>query len=121
MNIILHIVYKKDWKQYTADGYYKPRSLEKEGFIHCSTLDQTVETANQFYSKQQGLLLLCIDEKKIEAEIKYENPAYEKDQRFALLFPHIYGPLNVSSIIEVLDFEPNQKGKFELPTEVFTF
>ncbi len=47
--------------------------------------------------------------------MKYEAPTCDDDQRTASLFPHIYGPLNVSAVIQVMDFAPGADGKFKLP------
>ncbi len=115
----MHIAHRSSWESAASDGYYKPSSLDSDGFIHCSTIAQTVETANQFYAGQKDLVLLCIDTKKTEAEVKYEAPACADDQRMVSLFPHIYGPLNVSAVVQVMDFAPGADGKFKLP-ESFT-
>jgi uncharacterized protein (DUF952 family) len=115
MTIIFHIASLVTWDSATSIGYYKPPSLNSEGFIHCSTLGQTVSTANQFYAGQKDLVLLCIDTKKTEAEVKYEAPICANDQRTADLFPHIYGPLNVSAVVQVVDFAPGADDKFKLP------
>ena len=116
--MILHITPREAWETSVPGGYYKPSSLDSEGFIHCSTVEQTVDTANQFYPNQQGLVLLCIDENKLESKVKFEGPACANDQRTSLLFPHIYGPLNVSAVVRVVKFTPNADGKFELPIEI---
>jgi uncharacterized protein (DUF952 family) len=121
MSIIMHIVSRKDWEALTLRGYYKPSSLNTDGFIHCSTIEQTAATADQFYSNQQGLILLCIDTNKTESEIKYEGPACDHDQRTELAFPHIYGPLNVSAVITIVDFPPKPDGKFDLPSAINAF
>jgi uncharacterized protein (DUF952 family) len=113
--MILHITHREAWETSVPSGYYKPSSLDSEGFIHCSMVEQTVDTANQFYPNQQGLVLLCIDENKLESKVKYEGPACANDQRTSLLFPHIYGPLNVSAVVRIVEFTPNADGKFELP------
>jgi uncharacterized protein (DUF952 family) len=118
MSIILHITHRNAWEASASSGYYKPSSLDSEGFIHCSTIEQTVETGNQFFPNQQGLVLLCIDKNKIEAGVKYEAPACVGDQRVGSLFPHIYGPLNVSAVARVVEFVPNAGGEFELPAEI---
>lgn len=119
MTIILHIAPLVAWESAISSGYYKPPPLDSDGFIHCSTIVQTVETANQFYASQKDLVLLSIDTKKTEAEVKYEAPACDNDQREESLFPHIYGPLNVSAVVRVDDFAPGADGKFKLP-EIYT-
>jgi uncharacterized protein (DUF952 family) len=118
MSIILHIAYSNDWEASASCGYYKPASLESDGFIHCSTIGQTVETANQYYANQQDLVLLCIDENKVNAEVKYEALACVHDQRVGSLFPHVYGPLNVTAVAGVMAFVPGADGKFELPAGI---
>ena len=118
MDLILHIAHRNDWDASASSGYYKPSSLDSDGFIHCSTMEQTVETANQFYANQQDLILLCIDGNMTEPEVKYEAPACAHDQRAGSLFPHIYGPLNVSAVVGVVEFFPNVDGEFELPPEI---
>lgn len=121
MEIILHIAKHQDWKSDFLSGYYKPASLTSDGFIHCSTITQTAYTANQFFQNQNGLILLCIDTHQIESELEYESPACEGDQRIDLLFPHIYGPLNISAVVRIFDFSPDKDGIFKLPDEINAF
>jgi uncharacterized protein (DUF952 family) len=118
MRIVLHIAHRDIWEESSAGGYYRPLSLGTDGFIHCSTLEQTVETANQFYLGQEGLILLCIDTGKVDAEVRFEGPAGAGDPRAASLFPHIYGPLNVSAVVRIVELVPLPDGTFELPPAV---
>ncbi|MGH8201436.1 MAG: DUF952 domain-containing protein [Steroidobacteraceae bacterium] len=117
MRIVLHIAHRDMWEASAPGGHYRPLSLDSAGFIHCSTVEQTLETANQFFTAQEGLVLLCIDTSKVEPEVRYEAPACSGDQR-AALFPHIYGPLNVSAVVQVVEFPPRADGMFELPPEI---
>lgn len=118
MPLILHITRRDIWEASTPSGYYRPPSVDTEGFIHCSTIGQTVDTANQFYAGQRDLVLLCIDPDKTEAEVRYEAPACAGDERANSLFPHIYGPLNVSAVLETVEFAPRSDGRFELPAAI---
>lgn len=63
---ILHIATNTEWEKAQQDGAYTAPSLQSEGSIHCSTLTQTVDTANIFFKGQEGLILLCIDENKLD-------------------------------------------------------
>jgi uncharacterized protein (DUF952 family) len=118
--MILHITTHKDWENAKLEGEFSTLSLSSEGFIHCSTLKQTVETANIFFKGQDGFALLCIDENKLKSECKYEDPAGggNHDQTPGKLFPHIYGPINISAVIKVVDFPRNESGFFTLPEEI---
>ncbi len=121
MSLILHITHRHDWEACSGKGYYQPSSLDSDGFIHCSTIGQTTDTANQYFHNQQDLLLICIDTSKIEPAIRYEAPAGVDDKRTGALFPHIYGPLNVSAVVLVVEFVPDKNGKFVLPAEISQF
>jgi uncharacterized protein (DUF952 family) len=51
--------------------------------------------------------LLCIEEEKLTAPVRYENLEGGKE-----LFPHIYGPLNLEAVAQALAFSPGAEGKF---------
>ena len=118
--MILHITTNKEWEKAQMIGKYIAPSLNLEGFIHCSTPKQTVDTANIFFKGQNGLVLLCIDEKKLKSECKYEDPTGggQHDPSVGNLFPHIYGPIHTSAVINVVDFRAIEIGLFMLPQGV---
>jgi uncharacterized protein (DUF952 family) len=118
--MILHITTRKDWENSTLEGEYSAPSLLSEGFIHCSTFIQTLDTANIFFKGQDGLVLLCIDENKLKSECKYENPTGGGNHypNVGKSFPHIYGPININAVIKVVDFPRNEYGFFTLPDEI---
>lgn len=118
--MILHITTHEDWNAAKIAGVYSAPSLQTEGFIHCSTVKQAVDTANIFFKGQQGLILLCIDESKLTSECKYEVPAGggKHDPSVGNLFPHVYGPINISAVIKVVDFPVGADGLFSLPQEL---
>ncbi len=66
--------------------------------------------ANFLFCGQTDLVLLCIDSRKVGADIRDENLEGGDN-----LFPHIYGPLNIDAVIKVLDFQPQANGTFVLP------
>ncbi|MBD2040056.1 DUF952 domain-containing protein [Microcoleus sp. FACHB-672] len=111
MSVILHITKREQWEHAKPAGVYYSPTLETEGFIHCSTPQQIIQTANLFFKNQKGLVIFCIQEEQVQSEIRYE--AVESKH-----FPHIYGPLNLDAVIQVIDFEPQEDGKFELPDAV---
>ncbi len=110
MTIILHITRKADWEQARAAGAYRGDTLASEGFIHCSTPGQVIQVANFLFSGQRDLALLVIDRDRVQAPIRDENLEGGES-----LFPHIYGPLNLDAVVEVLDFPSGADGRFRLP------
>jgi uncharacterized protein (DUF952 family) len=113
MSLIYHIATASDWEQARRDGEYtmstRGTTLEQQGFIHASTLRQVMPVANTIYAGDRDLVLLVIDETKVAAEIRYE-PVPGSDTPF----PHIYGPLNIDSVVETLPMEPDAQGLFSL-------
>jgi len=112
VNLILHIAEREAWERAMAGGVYRVESLDREGFIHCSKPDQIVRVADARFRGRSGLVLLCIAAERVQYEIRYEGHGDGP------LFPHIYGPLNVDAVVEVLDFAPGEDGRFALPPEL---
>ena len=102
--MILHIVKRDDWQDAIRKGEYAPASLETEGFIHCSSAAQVVETANLFYRGQSDLMIVCLEERQLSSWLIYEPTAHAGEQRADALFPHINGPLNFAAVSEVYEF-----------------
>ena len=119
-NIIIHLVSNDAWLAAAKQGVYHADSLSTMGFIHCSRPSQIVDVANTFYHGQQGLVLLVIDPSKLVAELKWEPPAEPEPThaRAGDLFPHLYGPLNLDAVTDVIPFESAADGTFYLPPEL---
>jgi len=118
MEIIVHITKRADWDQATRLKSYAPDSLKTDGFIHCSTFEQTLETANNVFHGQTDLVVLCIDEEEVTAVIRFESPACPGDARVASQFPHIYGPLNLDAVFKVVELPCRTDGSFAMPREL---
>ena len=94
---IFHLAVPGDWADSFATGEYttstRGMSLAEVGFIHCSTSDQLVSTANRFYGDLDQLVVLTIDPLLVPSPIVFE-PGADLD----VLFPHIFGPLPVAAV-----------------------
>ena len=119
MPLIFHITTRTDWEAAQQRGNYRPTSLESEGFIHCSPDVQAAHVANAFYRGQMGLVLLVIDTELLSAKLKWDPPAHPATEKAPAelrgKFPHIYGPLNLVAVVDVLDFTANEDGVFSFP------
>ncbi|HUX49374.1 MAG TPA: DUF952 domain-containing protein [Spirochaetia bacterium] len=120
MSIILHIARRKAWDEYSAERYYSDPSLTTEGFIHCSTVRQAIDTLNRHFPDERDLVFLCIDEQKLEPKVIYESPKgiTIDDARIKEVYPHLYGPINMTAVIRVVDLVPESDGSFQLPEEI---
>lgn len=107
--MILHIIRNQEWQAAKQLGIYKNKSLEEEGFIHCSNEDQVYKVANSLYKDEADILLLYIDEKKLASEVVYED-LYQLGEKY----PHVYGPINLDAVIKVEPFLTDEKGDFYL-------
>jgi uncharacterized protein (DUF952 family) len=105
---IFHIVSREAWAAAQAAGEYRGDTLATEGFIHCSRSEQVAAVANAFYAGQTHLALLRIDRGRVTAEVRDEASGDE-------VFPHIYGPLNLDAVAEVMAFAPGADGRFSGP------
>jgi uncharacterized protein (DUF952 family) len=115
---ILHITSRKAWVDATRTGHYTAPSLETEGFIHCSTSDQVLPVADKFYKEQTGLVLLVVDPARLASDLKWEPPTGggpPPGLPAGDMFPHVYGPINLDAVVQVLDFEADSNGRFSLP------
>jgi len=95
---IVHLALPEDWAQSFASGEYRMSTrgatLDEVGFIHCSTPEQLVGTANRFYADLEQLVVLTIDPALVPSPIVFEPPAPDA----TTLFPHIYGPLPIAAV-----------------------
>ncbi|WAZ24064.1 DUF952 domain-containing protein [Streptomyces cinnabarinus] len=97
---ILHITQRSQWDAARAEGTYeistRGRTLQQEGFIHCSTRTQLPRIAAAFFADLTDLVVLVIDPARLTAPVRYEaaEPGGEE-------FPHVYGPIPVDAVVGV--------------------
>ncbi|MFC7228343.1 DUF952 domain-containing protein [Salinirubellus salinus] len=106
---MLHVVDAEDWEARRTNGEYRPPSLDAQGFVHLSPADAVLAVAQYNHAGDAEPLLVVVDRTCL-GDVRYE----EGDGR---AFPHLYGPLPVDAVTDVLAF-PREEGRFVLPTEL---
>lgn len=95
MHKIYHVVPAEIWAKFDGEPTYEADSLANEGFIHLSEQGQVAGVLDRYYQNVPDLLLLHIDADKLTHELRYE--AATNGERF----PHVYGPINKSAVVDI--------------------
>jgi glutathione S-transferase len=102
---IYHLALPDDWAEAVAAGRYtvstRGSTLDAVGFIHCSTASQIGGVFDRFYRDVADLLVLTIDPRRLDADVRYEPPAPGIDE----CFPHVYGPIPIEAVVDVAPFD----------------
>lgn len=110
MSYIVHVLSRADWDTFRNKEEYRPESLDKQGFVHCSKLGQIGLVADYNHAGDDELMLILLDEDRLNVPIQYETDG--EDEKSA--FPHVYGPLTLGAVVETFPFEQDETG-FRLP------
>ena len=98
------------WREAEQAGQFDGAPVDiADGFIHFSTADQVMETAEKHFAGQDGLLLVALDEAALGPSLKYEP------SRGGALFPHLYGALPMSAVRWVRPLPVGSDGKHVFP------
>lgn len=99
--VIYHLTTVEEWEDAQDKGSYEPPSFKREGFIHCSTEEQLEDVIQRHFKKQENLVKLVIDPSKLLEKLQYDH-----DKQLNQQFPHIYGPLNIEAVIQIVFLAP---------------
>lgn len=111
VNYLYHIAQSKDWEDAKISGNYMVSTLGKTlsevGFIHLSFANQVNRVADFLYRGVDDLILLEINPEKLDSVVKIE-PVTGTDEKF----PHLYGPINLDAVEEVVKYQLASNGSF---------
>lgn len=110
---LLHICTRADWEAALPAGEYRAPSLAEVGFIHLSAPYQVHLPANRIFAGRTDMVLLRLDPDRLPAPVRWE-PGVPTDPE-SMLFPHLYGPLPVASVLAVTEYLPGPDGIFAPP------
>lgn len=115
---LFHLALPADWDEARGSDSYRistrGRSLDAEGFVHCSFREQLVGVAGRFYGDLDELVILHLDPELLDAEVRVE-PAAEGSSE---LFPHLYGPIPTRAVVAVTRWDRDDDGFWREPVPV---
>lgn len=121
---IYHMCLVTDYEKALEVGTYLPPTYEADGFIHATENPaMLLDAGTHFYKKTVGAwTCMKIDVAKLAAKVIYEAPMavgnieaknyVTDDKPEEPKFPHIYGPINTDSIIELFPIVRAEDGSF---------
>lgn len=95
--MIFHIATAAAVEEGKLSKRYRCESLQVEGFIHCCKADQLAGVVQRYYADLADLLVLSIDADLLMAKLVFENTVGGEE-----LFPHVYGEINMESVVEIV-------------------
>jgi uncharacterized protein (DUF952 family) len=99
-----------EWEAVSQSGQIITQLDHEDGFIHLSSAGQLNMTLSLYFSQEESVVLLELDEQEIEASLTYEYSAKRGGE-----FAHFYGDLLVERTSQTWFLE---RGAFILPTEI---
>ena len=97
--MILHCMKEKSWSKVKNKKSFGREDIKRYGFVHCSTVEYFWRVAPNFKNVDEPLVLICIDENKLKSEVRYED-----GDNCGRYYPHVYGEINMDSVVQVLPF-----------------
>lgn len=92
--VVFKICLDSEWQEAVNKGVYTGSALDlRDGFIHLSTSDQVIETAQLHFRNITSLVLVAVD--RAGLDIRYE------ESRNGQMFPHLFSDLPVSAAVKV--------------------
>lgn len=105
--MILHCMKKAEWEKIKNEDYFGQEQIEADGFIHCSSVAYFWRVAPNFRNTVDELILLCIEEEKLSAEVLWED-----GDQCGRYYPHIYGLVEIAAVTDVLPFLKDSDGSW---------
>jgi uncharacterized protein (DUF952 family) len=108
---VYKLLTEADWSLAEASGATATALDEADGYVHLSTHAQVRETARRYFSGQARVRLLRFDPAAL-GDIRWEK------SRSGELFPHLYGPLEITRVAGSWWLAPGQDGAPVFPEDV---
>ncbi|WP_442506978.1 DUF952 domain-containing protein [Novipirellula sp. SH528] len=107
---IFKILSTEQWTLAQSIGEIQGAAIDlQDGFIHLSARDQVEATAEKHFAGQEDLVLIQVDEVKLGDTLRWEV------SRGGALFPHVYGTIPLTSIIQAWPLRIGADGQHHFP------
>ena len=91
---IFKILLPKEWRELQRDRQTAGSPIDvQDGYIHFSTAAQLRATAAKHFAREKEIFVLACDAEQMEGPLKWE------ESRGGDLFPHLYGHLDIRSVL----------------------
>jgi uncharacterized protein (DUF952 family) len=92
------------------DGRFAGAPIDlADGYVHLSTADQLTETVDKHFAGQTGLWVAAVDLAAQGERLRWEP------SRGGQLFPHLYGPLLLETVVAYSPVAREHDGRVRLP------
>ena len=92
------------------DGRFDGAPVDvQDGYIHLSTAAQLTETVDKHFAGQTDLHVAAVDLAAQGEALKWE------EARGGQLFPHLYAPLRLETVVAYSPLERDEAGRVRLP------
>ena len=103
---VYRLVSPKEWFIARETGVVPGRDIDhRDGYLHLSTRDQALETANIHFKDAEALLALEIPLAPLQSLIRFELAPKRGEA-----FPHLYGALRAEHVARAINLEKTQAG-----------
>jgi len=105
--IIYKILQQSEWAEMQVKKFFDGSAHDKrDGFIHLSTAAQLQGTLDKHYRGGDVVILLAIKFEDVADIVKWEV------SRGGAEFPHIYGSLPLTAVVEHRVLSPDPEGRY---------
>jgi uncharacterized protein (DUF952 family) len=110
LRTIFKLCRASEWAEAERSGTFLGSPVDlRDGYIHFSTAEQVADTAARHFAGVDGLTLLAVDADTLGSALRWEP------SRGGALFPHLYGPLPVASVLWVRALPLDASGRHVFP------
>ena len=110
---IFHVCARTAWDAAKSQGFYRGSADDRrDGFIHFSDRTQIIESTETHHGGEKGLVLLTVCTARLG---KPAGVLRWEASRSGRLFPHLYGPLPTTAVIETQDLFLDADGHHIFP------